>query len=93
MPAFVELWQKLSLQYLRYGWLDSSLKHTSLCGALNTTYPHLLLSAGACSTALPAVHRYLVPNGRSAANSPRGPPLLLSIDGTDRRTDRRTTVA
>jgi len=31
-------------------------------------YPHLLLSAGACSTAPAAIHRYLLPTGRSAAN-------------------------
>ena len=36
----------------------------------------------------PAVCRYLLPAGRSAAN----PPLLLSNDGTDRQTDRRLTA-
>jgi len=47
-------------------------------------YPHLLLSAGACSTALDAIDRHLLPAGRTAAN----PPSLL-IDGTDRQTDGR----
>jgi len=42
-------------------------------------YPHLLLSAGACSMAPPAVDvYYLLHAGHSAAN-----PLLLLIDGTD----------
>jgi len=53
-------------------------------------YPHLLLSAGACSTAPAAVDRYLLPYG--AQQQTRRPPLLLSIDGTDKRTDGPFTV-
>jgi len=43
---------------------------------------HLLVSAGACSTAPAAIDLYILHTGRSAAN----PPLLLAIDGTDRQT-------
>jgi len=52
---------------------------------LNMTLPasHLLLSAGACSTARPQLSIDIA--GRSAAYSPAS--LLLSVDGTDRRTD------
>ena len=45
--------------------------------------PHLLLSAGAWCTAPAAVYRYLLP---SAQQQTRRTSLLLSIDGTDRRT-------
>ena len=48
----------------------------------------LLPSAGVCCTAPAAVDRYLLPTWRSAANPPHA--AVLSIDGTDGRTERRT---
>jgi len=47
----------------------------------------LLLSAGACSTASAAVDRYLSADAGGAKQQTRRASLLLSIDGTDRRTD------
>jgi len=47
----------------------------------------LLLSAGACSTASAAVDRYLSADAGGAEQQTRRASLLLSIDGTDRRTD------
>jgi len=62
--------------------------------ALNMTLaalPHLLLNTGACSTALVAHPQLSIniscPQGAQQQN--HRPPLLLSIDGTDRRTDAR----
>jgi len=49
--------------------------------------PHLLLSAGTCSTAPSAVDRYLTPAGRTAANPPAA---VAAVDRCDRRTDGRT---
>ena len=64
----------------------------SLVRRLSTRHcPHLLLSAVLRAPLLlgaGAVDLYLLPARRSAAN-PRTP-LLLSIDGTDGRTDRQT---
>jgi len=48
---------------------------------------------GACSTALAAIDRYLLQIPGGAQQQTRRPPLLLSIDGTDRHTDGRPTVA
>jgi len=45
----------------------------------------LLLSAGACTTAHAGIDRY-----PPQTQQTRRPLLLLSIDGTDRRTDGRT---
>jgi len=62
----------------------------SLLRRLSTgRYPHLLLSAGACSTAPAAINRYLVPTGCSAAN-----PLaaVAAVDRWNRRADGLTTV-
>jgi len=55
----------------------------------NMTLPHLLLSAGACSTAPAAVDRYLLPAGRSAANPTAA---VAAVDRRDRQTDGRLTV-
>jgi len=46
------------------------------------------LQHGARSTPA-ATDRYLLPAGRLSANPPAAP-SLLSIDGTDRQTDKRT---
>ena len=67
---------------------------SSLLRQLSTRrYRHLLLSAGACSTA-PAARQQLsidifCPHG--AQQQTRRPLLLLQIDGTDHQTDRRTS--
>jgi len=53
-------------------------------------YPHLLLSAGACSTA-PAIDQYISCT-QDAQQQTHRPPLLLSIDGTDRWTEGCPTV-
>jgi len=59
-------------------------KLTSLLRRLSTrSHPHLMLRAGACSTAPAAIDRYLLRAGHSAANPP-------AVDGTDRRIDGRT---
>jgi len=50
-------------------------------------YPHLLLNAGACCTAPAAVDRYLLPAGRSAANSPAA---VADVDPWDRWTSGQT---
>jgi len=60
----------------------------SLLRRLSTgRYLHLLLSAGACSTAPAAVSRYLLPAGRSAANPPA---TVAAVDRWDRQTDGQT---
>jgi len=62
----------------------------SLLRRLSTwSYPHLLSSAGACSTAAAAVDRYLLTAGRSAANPPA---TVAAVDrwDWDRRMDGRT---
>jgi len=51
--------------------------------------PHSLLSTGACSTA-PAAIDVDISCRQGPWQQTRRPPLLLSIDVTDRRTDRRT---
>jgi len=55
--------------------------------AFNGRYPHLPLSAGACTTAPAAVDRYLLPVGRSAAKPPAA---AASVDRSDREADGRT---
>jgi len=52
------------------------------CGAVAAETPELQGARGAGDCCL-------LPAGRSAANPPHAP-LLLPVDGTDRRTDRRT---
>ena len=53
-------------------------------------YPHLLLSASACSTApitqRAAIDRFLLPAGQLAANTP---PAVAAVDRWDRQTDAR----
>jgi len=61
---------------------------SALAAQRRAAAPLLPLNAGACSTAPAAVRRYLLLAGRSAAN--RAPPLLRSIDRTDRHRDGRT---
>jgi len=54
-------------------------------------YPHLLLSAGACSTA-PAARSQLsidISCPQGAQQQTRRPPLLLLIDGTGRQKEGR----
>jgi len=51
-----------------------------------TGYPHLLLSAGACSTAPADIDRYLIPAGHSAANPPA---TIAAVERWDRRTNKQ----
>jgi len=74
---------------------ENSMQHYYIKSALSllrrlTTwrYPHLLPSAGICSTATACVDRYLLPAGRSAKNPPH---VAAAVDRGDRQTDRRRT--
>jgi len=59
---------------------------------VNVTLAHLLLSAGACSwyTTLRRQLSIDISCPQDAQQQTRRPPLLLPIDGTDRRSDRQT---